>query len=81
MYKAELMISLFVYVCLIQHTPMVSLNAVDLRLVTRTIIYCPSPSFYWWVQEYSIAGVHVRNRTFAEQPNMDFITFKVRLVM
>ena len=54
--------------------PMVVLNSVDLRLVTRTIIYCPLPSFWWWVEEFTPAGN--RQHTDLQQPYVDFIEFE-----
>ena len=55
------------------HSPMVVLNSVDFRLVTRTIIYCSDPSFWWWLQELTPDGV--RERTDLEQPNTDYMDF------
>ena len=54
--------------------PMVVLNSVDLRLVTRTIIYCPLPSFWWWLEEFTPAGI--RQHTDLQQPYVDFIEFE-----
>ena len=54
--------------------PMVVLNSADLRLVTRTIIYCPLPSFWWWVEEFTPAGIS--QHTDLQQPYVDFIEFE-----
>ena len=56
------------------HNPMVVLNSVDFRLVTRTIIYCSGPSFWWWLQELTPEGV--RERTDLEQLNLDYMDFE-----
>ena len=53
--------------------PMMVLNSVDLRLVTRTIIYCPLPSFWWWLEEFTPGGI--RQHMDLQQPHVDFIEF------
>ena len=52
---------------------MVVLNSMDLRLVTRTIIYCPLPSFWWWLEKLTPGGV--REYTDLQQPQKDFMDF------
>ncbi|KAK7507709.1 hypothetical protein BaRGS_00000674, partial [Batillaria attramentaria] len=57
------------------HSPMYVLNSVDLLLVTRTVILCPTsvPDFHWWLHEYSEDGVFLRDREDLVQPEVDYL--------
>ena len=55
------------------NNPLMSINAARLRIVTRTIIMCPWPSFMWWVNEITPEGDTVDISL--TQANKDFIEF------
>ncbi|PVD38504.1 hypothetical protein C0Q70_01119 [Pomacea canaliculata] len=60
------------------HKPMVVLQSVRVKLVTRTVILCTThkPTFEWSISVYSRDGAKLSSYTNFQQPNVDYLTIE-----